>query len=90
LAGAYADRSAFDDLVATLAMPVRVVRLTVPLDEIVRRLRSDVSGGRHDALENAEAGVPQAELVGIGERTVSNDRPIGETAADVLEWLGWL
>jgi hypothetical protein len=90
LAGAYSDRPEFDDLVATLSMPLRVVRLTVPLDEIVRRLRSNVSAGRHDALENAEEGIVQAELVGVGERTVSNDRPIRDTAAEVLEWLGWL
>jgi hypothetical protein len=89
LAGAYSDRLEFDDLVAMLPMPLRVVRLTVPLDEIVRRLRSDVSAGRHDALAQAEAGIAQDEVLGAEDRTVSNDRPIRETAVDVLEWLGW-
>ena len=27
--------------------------------------------------------------VGIEELTVSNDRPIQEVAAEILNWLGW-
>jgi Type IV secretion-system coupling protein DNA-binding domain len=90
LAGSYSERSEFDDLVEMLPMPLRVVRLTVPLDVIARRLRADDSAGRHDALAEAEAGIARRELPGIEDRTVSNDRPIQETAAEVLDWLGWL
>ena len=73
-----------------LSMPIRVVRLTAPLEVIERRLRFDVSAGRHDALRNAAEGIPQEELIGAEHRTVSNDRPIQETATEVLDWLGWL
>ena len=52
LAGAYSDRSELNELVAALPMPLRIVRLTVPLEVIERRLRSDVSAGRHDALRD--------------------------------------
>lgn len=90
LAGAYTDRSDLDDLMSTLSMPIRVVRLTAPLEVIERRLRFDVSAGRHDALRNAAEGIPQEELIGAEHRTVSNDRPIQETATEVLDWLGWL
>ena len=90
LAGAYSDRSELNELVAALPMPLRIVRLTVPLEVIERRLRSDVSAGRHDALRDVEGGIAQAELRGAEDLTVSNDRPIHETATEVLDWLGWI
>lgn len=46
LAGASRDRAGLDGLEVGLSMPLRVVRLTVPLQEIEKRLRSDVTTGR--------------------------------------------
>jgi hypothetical protein len=53
LAGAIRDKVALDRLEAGLPMPLRVVRLTVPLEEIEERLRHDVTTGRRDDLREA-------------------------------------
>ena len=90
LAGAYSDQSELNDLVAALPMRLRIERLTVPLEVIQRRLRSDVSAGRKDALLDAQAGIAQTEHRGVEDLTVSNDRSIHETATEVLDWLGWI
>jgi hypothetical protein len=70
-------------------MPVKVVRLTVPLAEITRRLRSDVTAGRLNDLREAAAWLARSRGAGIEELTVPNDRPIREVAADILDWIGW-
>ena len=89
LAGAIRDRTELDGLAAKLPMPLRVVRLTVPLPEIEERLRPDPTAGRRDDLREATAWVTGSIGVGIEDTTVSNDRPIREVAADILDWLGW-
>lgn len=70
-------------------MPMRIVRLTVPLEEIERRLRSDVTTGRQDDLRHAAEQIDAAEGVGLEDLTVPNDRPIRSIASEVLDWLGW-
>ncbi len=55
LARAIRDRSELDSLKAELSIPLRVVRLVVPLEEIERRLASDVASGRQTDLKNAAA-----------------------------------
>jgi hypothetical protein len=70
-------------------MPLRVVRLTVPLPEIEKRLRSDPTTGRRADLREAAAWVASSVGVGIEEATVSNERPIREVASDILGRLGW-
>ncbi len=89
LAGAIRDAAELEDLRAELRMPLRVVRLTVPLAEIEKRLRFDPTTGRRADLREAGAWVASSVGVGIEEETVSNERPIGEVAADILGWLGW-
>jgi gluconate kinase len=89
LAGAIRDRAELDDLKAELPMPLRVVRLTVPLEEIEKRLRSEVTTGRREDLREAAVWVADSLGVGIEDVTVSNDRPIQEVAAEILDWLGW-
>jgi energy-coupling factor transporter ATP-binding protein EcfA2 len=89
LAGAIRDGAELEDLEAELPMPLRVVRLSVPLAEIEKRLRSDPTTGRRDDLREAAAWVATSVGVGIEEETVSNERPIGEVAAEILGWLGW-
>ncbi len=90
LAGAIRDGAELDDLEAELPMPLRVVRLTVPLPEIEKRLRSDATTGRREDMRVAAAWVTSSVGVGIEDETVSNERPIREVAADILSWLGWL
>jgi hypothetical protein len=89
LAGAIRDRTELDGIKSELPMPLRVVRLTVPLPEIEERLRPDVTTGRRDDLREAATWVAGSVGVGIEDATVSNERPIREVAADVLDWLGW-
>jgi energy-coupling factor transporter ATP-binding protein EcfA2 len=89
LAGAIRDLAELEALKAELSMPLRVVRLTVPLQEIEDRLRPDPTAGRRDDLRGAVSWVAASVGVGVEDWTVSNDRPIREVATDILRWLGW-
>jgi hypothetical protein len=73
-----------------LGLPVRVVRLTVPLPVIEQRLASDVTSGRRDDLRDAASSIMAAAGVGVEDVTISNDRPIGAVAREVMAFLGWL
>ena len=73
-----------------LRLPLRVARLTVRLPEIERRLAGDVTSGRRDDLRAAAASIAAAEGTGVEDVVISNDRPIGVVARDVMTFLGWL
>jgi adenylylsulfate kinase len=73
-----------------LGMPLRVARLVVPLGDIERRLAGDVTSGRRDDLREAAASIASAEGAGVEDVTISNDRPVGDVARDVMTFLGWL
>ena len=73
-----------------LGLPLCVARLTVPLPDLQRRLASDVASGRRDDLAEAAASIAAAEGAGVEDTTISNDRPIGDVARDVMTFLGWL
>jgi hypothetical protein len=73
-----------------LGLPLRVARLTVQLPEIERRLAGDVTSGRRDDLRAAAASIAAAEGTGVEDVVISNDRPIGVVARDVMTFLGWL
>ena len=73
-----------------LGLPLRVARLTVPLPVIEARLASDVTSGRGDDLREAASSVAAAVGAGVEDVTISNDRPIGAVAREVLTFLGWL
>ena len=90
LAGMVADAAGRDRLADDMGMPLRVVRLTVPLEEIERRLQADVTTGRADDLREARAQMQRDDGVGIENLTVANDRPIREVASEIFAWLGWL
>jgi AAA domain-containing protein len=81
--------SELERLRATLPMPLRVVRLSVPLAEIERRLGADVTSGRADDLRRAAEQVRGSPTDGEEDLVVSNDRPVREVAGEVLGWLGW-
>jgi hypothetical protein len=73
-----------------LGLPLQVVRLTVELPDIERRLAGDVTSGRPDDLREAAASIAVAEGAGVEDVAISNDRPIGVVARDVMTFLGWL
>jgi hypothetical protein len=73
-----------------LGLPLRVVRLTVALPDIKRRLATDVTSGRRDDLREAASSLTAAEDAGVEDITIENDRPIGVVARDVMTFLGWL
>jgi gluconate kinase len=89
LTKALRDRAELEDLRAGLPMPLKVVRLTVPLEEIEERLSHDPTTGRRDDLREAAVWVAASFGVGIEDLTVPNDRPIRKVAVEVLGWLGW-
>ena len=72
------------------AMPLRVVRLTVPIEEIRRRAAPDTTTGRAGDLERAEAWLGADDGIGLDDLTVGNDRPVNVVAMENLTWLGWL
>lgn len=71
-------------------VPLRVVRLAVPLAEIEQRLAGDVITGRRDDLRQAAASLAASEGVGLEDVLVSNDRPVTAVAHEVMTFLGWL
>jgi hypothetical protein len=73
-----------------LGLPLRVVRLTVRLPVIERRLAGDVTSGRRDDLRAAAASIAAAEGAGVEDAAISNGRPIGIVARDVMTFLEWL
>ena len=73
-----------------LGLPLRIVRLTVPLPVIERRLAGDVSSGRRDDLREAAAAIAASAGAGVEDVALSNDRAVGAVARDVLTFLGWL
>ena len=73
-----------------LGLPLRVVRLTVQLPDIERRLASDVTSGRREDLREAASSIAAAEGAGVEDVAISNDRPIRIVARDVMTFLEWL
>jgi hypothetical protein len=89
LARSVRDRAELDGVKAALPMPLKVVRLTIPLEEIEKRLRSDVTAGRQDDLREAAAWVAASTGAGLEDFTVTNDRPIRAVAMHILDRLEW-
>jgi len=89
LAYAVPDAQQLGELKAALRMPVKVVRLTVSLQEITRRLQSDVTTGRQGDLRESATWLAASKGAGIEDMTIPNERPIREVAASILDWLGW-
>jgi adenylylsulfate kinase-like enzyme len=58
-----------------LRVPLRVVRLIVPLPDIERRLAGDVTSGRRDDLREAASSIAAAEGSGVEDVAIGNDRP---------------
>jgi hypothetical protein len=71
-------------------VPLRVVRLTVPLPVIEQRLASNITSGRRDDLRAAASSIAAAEGTGVEDLEISNRRPLPDVAQDVMSFLGWL
>lgn len=70
-------------------VPLRVVRLEVPLPEIERRLAGDVTSGRDDDLRASAEALRAAAGAGLEDLVIANDRPAGTVAREVMDFLGW-
>jgi hypothetical protein len=57
-----------------LGLPLRVVRLTVPLSDIEQRLASDVTSGRRDDLRETASSIAIAQGAGVEDVTIRNRR----------------
>jgi len=84
------DRDTLEAIRAALGVPLRVVRLSVPMAEIERRLAADVTSGRRDDLRDAAESVAASEGVGIEDLVIENDKPVHVIAQAVMSWLEWL
>ena len=83
------DQAEVQGIREALAVPLRVVRLAVPLADIERRLAGDVTSGRRDDLREAAASLAAGEGAGVEDVLIGNDRPVGVVAREVLDFLGW-
>jgi hypothetical protein len=70
-------------------VPLKVVRLAVPLAVIEQRLASDVTSGRRDDLREAAEQIATAEGVGLEHLTIVNDRPVDVVAQEIMTFLAW-
>jgi adenylylsulfate kinase-like enzyme len=84
------DHTALRGVREAVGVPLRVVRLTVPLPEIEQRLAADLTTERREDLREAAASVAAGEGVGVEDVVIANDRPVGTVAYEVMAWLGWL
>ena len=84
------DHGALRGVREAAGVPLRVVRLSVPLSDIERRLAVDVTTERQDDLREAAASIAAGEGEGVEDVVVANDRPVPVVAQEVMTWLGWL
>jgi adenylylsulfate kinase-like enzyme len=83
------DAAEVQSIRAALDLPLKVVRLAVPLAVIEQRLASDVTSGRRDDLHEAAEQIATAEGVGLEDATIANDRPVHVVAQEIMAFLGW-
>jgi thioesterase domain-containing protein len=74
---------------SALDLPLKVVRLAIPLAVIEHRLASDVTSGRRDDLREAAEQIATAEGVGLEHVTIVNDRPVDIVAQEIMTFLSW-
>jgi Adenylylsulphate kinase len=84
------DQDALRSVQDAVGVPLRVVRLTVPLEAIQQRLAPDPTAGRAEDLREATAQIAASEGMGIEDLVVANDRPIGVVVGEIMSWLGWV
>jgi adenylylsulfate kinase-like enzyme len=72
-----------------VGMPLRVVRLSVPLSVIEQRLAADVTTERREELREAVRQIAAGAGVGVEDVELDGDRPVGVLAHEIMTWLGW-
>ena len=91
LAGAVMTEREWDAIRTTMAMPTRLVRLTLPLDLIRERIGNEPTTGReHDLAQTERWLAADGEGVPDPDYEVANDGSIVDTASAILAWTGWL
>lgn len=89
LAGAILDDASHRRLVELMAMPVRVLRVDAPLEEIERRLAGDPTSGRADDLLEAREWIASGEGIPFEHDVIVNVGPLRMVAEQVISrWLG--
>ena len=83
------DRDELCGIREAVGVPLRVVRLSVPLPDIEQRLADDVTTERQEELREAAKQIAAGEGVGIEDVTLANDRPVAIVAQQIVTWLGW-
>lgn len=83
------DHGALRGVREAVGVPLRVVRLSVPLADVEQRMAADVTSGRRDDLREAAASIAAGEGVGVEDVAVPNDRPVTAVAREIMTWLGW-
>ena len=83
------DAAEVQSIRAALDLPLKVVRLAVPLAVIEQRLASDVTSGRRDDLREAAEQIATAQGAGLEDATIANDRPVHVVAQEIMAFLGW-
>jgi energy-coupling factor transporter ATP-binding protein EcfA2 len=84
------DQDALRGIREAVGVPLRVVRLAVPLPDIEKRLAADVTTERQEDLREAGGQIAAGEGVGLEDAMVANDRPVAVVARQVMSWLGWV
>jgi energy-coupling factor transporter ATP-binding protein EcfA2 len=83
------DQDALRGIRKAVGVPLRVVRLVVPLPDIEQRLAADVTTERQEELREAARQIAAGEGARIANVMVPNDRPVAVVARQVMSWLGW-
>jgi adenylylsulfate kinase-like enzyme len=73
-----------------VGVPLPVVRLSVPLPDIERRLAADVTTERREELREAARQIAAGQGVGLEDMAVANDRPVPVVAQQIMTWLDWV
>jgi len=73
-----------------VGVPLRVVRLSVPLPDIEQRSAADVTTERREELREAARQIAAGEGVGLEDVVLANDRPVPIVAEQIMTWLGWV
>ena len=84
------DRDQLLGIQEAVRVPLRVVRLSVPLPEMERRLAADVTTERREDLRESASQIATSQGVGVEDLVVLNDTPVGAVAQQIMAWLGWV
>ena len=90
LARFVSDRDELRGIREAVGVPLRIVRLSVPLPEIEQRLAADVTTERQEELREAAKQIAAGEGVGMEDMVLANDRPVAIVAQQIMTWLGWV